>query len=141
MSANRQNYGPEFEAAQQQHEIDRNKSILRNPKATDEDRRVAMENLVHIQNPDLTAAQKTALTETKVPPERTTGEHDAAIKEGGGIPGGVMKGDPSINLPTLVLFHDPLSGTTLALPESKVNTAQVKLHIEKSREQYATAAK
>lgn len=61
LSAERPNYGPEFDEAQTQHEIDRNKKIIRNPQATDEDRRVARENLFNIQNPDLNEAQRTAL--------------------------------------------------------------------------------
>jgi hypothetical protein len=45
MSAERPNLGPEFEAAQIAHEVERNKAILRNPKATDFDRSVASSRL------------------------------------------------------------------------------------------------
>ena len=45
MSAERPNLGQEFETAQVSHEIERNKSILRNPRATAEDRRIAQDRL------------------------------------------------------------------------------------------------
>jgi len=82
-----------------------------------------------------------AKTKPGMPAERTTGspERDAAIKEGGGIPAGVMKGDESINLPELTLFHDPRSGSTLALPTGKVTVEAVRDHIRESRNQYAAA--
>lgn len=41
MSADRKNLGPEFEAGERTHEIERYKSILRNPQATPEDRQIA----------------------------------------------------------------------------------------------------
>jgi len=79
-----------------------------------------------------------AKTKPGMPAERTTGspERDAAIKEGGGIPAGIMKGDESIKLPELTLFHDPKTGSTLALPTEKVTSELVKAHIAKSREAY-----
>jgi hypothetical protein len=48
------------------------------------------------------------------PKETSTGDEklDSAIKEGGGIPAGKMKGDAEIGLPELTLFHDPKSGST-----------------------------
>jgi hypothetical protein len=45
MSADRPNLGPEFETSQVSHEIERNKSILRNPLATAEDRSIAQSRL------------------------------------------------------------------------------------------------
>lgn len=62
----------------------------------------------------------------RVPPERTTGEYDTPIKQGGAIPGGIQKGDPEIDLPDLALFHDPATGSTLALPVNKVSVETVK---------------
>lgn len=80
----------------------------------------------------------------KVPPERTTGkpEVDEAIKAGGGVPGGTMKGDEKIGLPELALFHDLESGTTLALKTAEgVTPEKVKARLEESRAQYAAAKK
>jgi hypothetical protein len=77
-----------------------------------------------------------------VPKERTTGNTglDEAIRRGGGIPGGVMKGDPEIGLPELTLFHDPQTGTTLALKSETVTPELVRQKIIESRDQYAKAA-
>lgn len=77
-----------------------------------------------------------------MPPERSTGvpEFDEAIKAGGGIPGGLQKGDPEINLPDLALFHDPQSGSTLALRSDDVTAASVERELKKSRAMYAAAA-
>ncbi len=75
-----------------------------------------------------------------IPKERTTGnpEHDAAIKEGGGVPAGVMRGDPQIGLPELTLFHDPQTGTTLALKTADgIDSEKVRRKLEDSRAQYA----
>src|SRR5260370_9575360 len=61
--------GPEFQAGQIVHELERNKAILRNPDATLEEKTIA----------------QTRIDEAKSrPPERTTGsvEHDDAIKAG-----------------------------------------------------------
>jgi hypothetical protein len=77
-------------------------------------------------------------TET-MPPERTTGVHDAPIKEAGAIPGGIWKGDKELNIPDMALFHDPTSGSTLALPIDKVTKEAVAEQLEKSREQYRQA--
>jgi hypothetical protein len=49
MSAPRQGLGPEFEAGEVSHEIERNKAILRNSKATAEDRAVARAKLKELQ--------------------------------------------------------------------------------------------
>jgi hypothetical protein len=74
-----------------------------------------------------------------VPKERTTGntDRDEAIRRGGGIPGGVMKSDPKIGLPELTLFHDPQTGTTLALKSETVTPELVRQKIIESRGQYA----
>lgn len=75
----------------------------------------------------------------RVPPERTTGEFDEAIKKGGAVPGGIQHGDPEINLPDLVLFHDPATGSTLALPTDKITPEGVKAQLQKSRDMYLAA--
>ena len=74
-----------------------------------------------------------------VPPERTTGEYDESIKKGGAIPGGIQKGDPEIGLSDYVLFHDPTTGSTLALPTDKITSENVKSQLQKSRAQYLAA--
>jgi len=74
-----------------------------------------------------------------VPPERTTGEHDAAIKEGGGIPGGIQKGDVELGLKDLAYFHDPTTGSTLALPTDKISAENVREQLRKSRAEYLKA--
>ena len=74
--------------------------------------------------------------EVAVPPERTTGIHDDAIKTGGGIPAGVMK--KAGNMPhDLVLFHDYKTGSTLALPENEVSPENVASHIAESRAKFS----
>ena len=78
--------------------------------------------------------------EVRVPPERTTGAHDEPIKAAGAIPGGIMRGDPDIDVPDLILFHDPTSGSTLALPSERLTKENVQAELEKSREQYRQAA-
>lgn len=62
-------------------------------------------------------------TNINVPPERTTGspETDAAIKEGGGIPGGIF-GEP--NGPHVKMFHAPETGTTLGFAHNEPVTAE-----------------
>jgi hypothetical protein len=85
---------------------------------------------------------KPANPQLSVPPERTTGnlEHDRIIKEGGGIPGGVFKGDAKIGVPELAMFHDPQSGTTLALKTDEgITPEKVRERLEESRAQYAAA--
>jgi len=87
--------------------------------------------------------QGLAATAVSVPAELSTGsaEVDKAIKEGGAIPGGLQKGDADTNVPDLVLFHDPTTGSTLALKADAVTPEKVKAELEKSRAQYAVAAK
>lgn len=53
MSGKRKDLGPEFESGEQAHEIERNKSILRNPKATPEDRRIAQTRLDEMEEPSV----------------------------------------------------------------------------------------
>jgi len=68
MSAPRKSLGPEFEAAEQAHEIERNQRILRNPRATAEDKRIAQSRLDEMSEPSVSlmgapskqAAQRTA---------------------------------------------------------------------------------
>jgi hypothetical protein len=45
LSAPQRDLGPEFRAGQVSHELERNKSILRNPKATQIDRDVAAQRI------------------------------------------------------------------------------------------------
>ncbi len=113
--------GPEFRAGQVAHELERNKAILRNPDATPEEKEIA----------------QTRINETKpLPPERTTGiaERDDAIKEGGGIPGGVSDlGE----FGKIINFHDPKTGSTLGFKEgSEITPETVKAQIQKSRKAY-----
>lgn len=53
MSGKRKDLGPEFESGEQAHEIERNKSILRNPEATPEDRRIAQTRLDEMEEPSV----------------------------------------------------------------------------------------
>ena len=70
------------------------------------------------------------------PTERSTGNdaHDAAIKEGGGIPGGVMDlGE----FGRIYNYHDPKTGSTLGFKEGQAITPEtVKAQIQKSREAF-----
>lgn len=74
-----------------------------------------------------------------IPPERTTGnvDVDRDIKTGGGIPGGTLKGDESIGLKELSMFHDPTTGTTLALKTGDVTPERVAEKLRESRAEYA----
>lgn len=74
----------------------------------------------------------------QLPPERTTGvpESDEAIKQGGGIPGGKFEKAGKMTH-DLHLFHDPQTGSTLALPENKVSPEAVSQHIAESRAKFA----
>lgn len=83
------------------------------------------------------ALQPQKAAEVNVPPELTAGEHDKAIKEGGAVPGGIAKGDAEFNEPDLVQFHDPKTGSTLALPAGEVTAEKVRRELEKSRKQFA----
>ena len=76
-----------------------------------------------------------------VPEERTTGNAttDAAIKQGGAIPGGFEKGDPDANVPDMAHFHDPTTGSTLVLAADQVTPEAVKQELAKSRQTYLTA--
>jgi hypothetical protein len=58
-----------------------------------------------------------------VPPERSTGDaaDDAAIKEGGGVPGGRMEFDKDNHVR---MFHDPESGTTLGFSPKETVTPE-----------------
>jgi hypothetical protein len=79
---------------------------------------------------------------SKIPPERSTGnlEHDRAIKEGGGIPGGIL-GHPEDEV-HVKMFHDPQTGTTLGFSAKEPVTAeQTRAKIAASRAQYAAGEK
>jgi hypothetical protein len=116
-------------------------------KETDEEafKRELFESLRHPYKPPPKGTGPTGtlvnLETTEVlPPERTTGQYDTPIKEAGAIPGGIWKGDKELNIPDMALFHDPTSGSTLALPVDKVTKEAVQQQLEKSREQYRQAA-
>jgi len=95
------------------------------------------------------ASLKKSAVEPGIPPERSTGvkEYDDAIREGGAIPGGIQKGDAEAGLPDMALFHDPTSGSTLALPTTPwskwpgLSKEAVIDQLKKSREVYAAAAR
>ncbi len=70
------------------------------------------------------------------PPEKSTGnpEFDAAIKAGGGVPGGISDFK---EFGKIVNFHDPLTGSTLGFKEGKEITPEtVRAQIQKSREAF-----
>jgi len=50
LSAPRKSLGAEWEAGERSHEIERNKSILRDPRATEEDKRIAQQRLNEVQD-------------------------------------------------------------------------------------------
>jgi GNAT superfamily N-acetyltransferase len=82
------------------------------------------------------------LAMAKTPPERSTGnsEHDRAIKEGGGVPGGML-GRPEDPV-HVKMFHDPQTGTTLGFSAKEPVTAEAtREKIAASRKQYAVAEK
>jgi hypothetical protein len=76
-----------------------------------------------------------------VPPERTTGNAatDAAIKQGGAIPGGFEKGDADAKVPDMAHFHDPTTGSTLVLSADQLTPEAVKQELAKSRQTYLKA--
>lgn len=83
------------------------------------------------------ARQSAAAKSVQVPPESTTGVHDAPIKEAGAIPGGITKGDEVE--PDMANFHDPKTGSTLGLPVDQVTPERVKQEMAKSRVQFGKA--
>jgi hypothetical protein len=124
---------PEWLFQQYEREIQRAKDIMRNPDAKSEEKQYAEQVLESSK-----ALQKLLpATDVAAPPEQSAGVHDKAIKEAGAIPGGIQKGDPEIDVPDLVLFHDPETGSTLALPASKVTPENVTAQMKKSRAQFA----
>lgn len=133
MSDKRADLGPEFDSAQRQHEIDRNKSILRNSKATEEERRIATNNLADLQDPDMVAARAYLKGGVK---EHSTGfeEADKAIREGGGIPGGLFGDREGTHVK---MFHDGESGTTLGFTnKEEVTPEAVRKKLSDSRFEY-----
>lgn len=126
---------PEWLFQQYEREIQRAKDLIRNPDAKPEEKEYAQKVL------ESSKALQSLLPATDVltPPERSAGRHDEAIKQAGAVPGGIQTGDPEIEVPDLVLFHDPQTGSTLALPADKVTPENVTKQMEKSREQFATA--
>ncbi|SRR6266568_4025321 len=83
------------------------------------------------------ASKGLGATAVSVPEAISTGEYDSAIKKAGAIPGGLEKGDADANVPDMVLFHDPTTGSTLYLPTDSVSVDKVKAELEKSRAQFA----
>lgn len=76
------------------------------------------------------------------PKETSTGDEklDAAIKEGGGVPGGIFKGIPG-KLPNYAQFHDPIHGSTMMIPVDEVTPAKVREAVEAKQAEYAKAEK
>lgn len=60
LAAPRKSLGPEFEAAEVQHEIERNKAIARNPKATAEEKQIAEQRIrdINERQAELAAAEE-----------------------------------------------------------------------------------
>lgn len=59
MGAPRKNLGPEWEAGEAAHDLERNREILRNPKATAEEKRVASQRIEDAQKKSLDPKQST----------------------------------------------------------------------------------
>lgn len=76
----------------------------------------------------------------EIPPRKTTGKHDSVIEQGGAIPGGRWRKEGGMDQ-DLILFHDPQTGSTLALPEDKVSTGNVQQHLIDSRAKYSGKTK
>ena len=89
---------------------------------------------------EVAEAERTG-SQVRVPTEQTTGVHDAVIKQAGAVPGGIQKGEAELDIPDLALFHDPETGSTLALPVDKVTPEAVTQAMEKSRAQFAAFKK
>lgn len=72
--------------------------------------------------------------------ERSTGDPkiDAAIKEGGGIPGGIFKGIPG-KLPNYAQFHDPINGSTMMIPFDELTAEKVREAVEAKQAEYTAA--
>lgn len=77
---------------------------------------------------------------TTLPPEKTTGAHDSVIKQGGAIPGGRMQKVGKMEH-DLILFHDPQTGSTLALPENKISVGNIQQHMIDSRSKFSGKTK
>jgi len=75
MGAPRKTLGPEFEEGERAHEVERNKSILRNPKATLEDRRIAQQRLDEALVPEAPAKA------SNLPAQRAARQRAARIRE------------------------------------------------------------
>lgn len=72
MGAPRKSLGREFEAGETSHEKERNRSILRNPKATFEDRRIAQSRLADMEEPGWAPENTTILQAQRRTRERAT---------------------------------------------------------------------
>jgi hypothetical protein len=87
-----------------------------------------------------TEASKEPGTKVSVPTEQTAGAaNDKIIKAAGAVPGGIEKGDPEADVPDMVLFHDPQTGSTLYLPKDEVTEGAVKVELANSRKKFAEA--
>lgn len=82
-------------------------------------------------------AQWVAQTAVLSPAERSTGnpEHDAMIKAAGAVPGGVQEGVKGI-VPDFTMFHDPLTGSTLAVPVDELTEQAVRDKLADSRKKF-----
>lgn len=101
MSAPYKNLGPEFEADQIAHEKARNEDILRNPSATDEDRRVAQARL------------NEGVVLPKIPEQAKASPSDLAKQAGLVYKGELMPGSG------VHMFEDPaFPGKTMAAKEA-----------------------
>lgn len=92
-----------------------------------------------VQTVEKTAERLPKVENLRLPPERTTGEFDDPIKKGGAIPGGIQKGDAELKIKDLALFHDPATGSTLALPVDRITPENVTKELKKSRDVYLAA--
>lgn len=128
---------PEWLFQQYEREIQRAKDIMRNPDAKPEEKVYAQQ----VFDSSKALQSKLPAEAVNVPPEYTTGEHDAAIKAAGAVPGGIWKGSATEGEPDMILFHDPTTGSTMGLPPNLVTKERVVQELEKSREQYRQAAK
>ena len=74
----------------------------------------------------------------RTPPERTTGdlEKDNLIKAAGATPAGIQKGDASLNLPDIAMFHDPKTNSTLAVPVDKLSRETIEKRLQDSRKDF-----
>lgn len=83
------------------------------------------------------AKRRASLMET----ERQDVCFEEVITAGGGAYKGIQRGCSRTGIPDLVLFNDPLTGTTLALVANKkrITVYRVRAKIERSRDKFLVA--